>query len=194
MSVTFPQGDPRKRLAQFAEAVRMGCFDACTIACLETERLTKTALTDLGKVDRGTTRNSVDHRVSLTPTGAAGVTFIGAPWGVYVEFGRRGSVTDPTKDPRAADAAWPPVSVIRAWVARNWKKLAPAGRTASGRARRPSARDIDTVTYLIGRKIARHGIKPAPALEPSYAKVSRGFTALVARSIDARRAGVGAKA
>lgn len=192
MPVTFPNGDPRKQLRLLERAIVLGAQDAVEMACTLVKKQAVQNVTDLEKVDQGILRGSINYTISRD--GLKGVVAVTAPYGKWVEFGRRGSITSPpgmTRD--SATAAWPPVNVIRAWVLRNFKKLKPFGTTKSGRARRYSntvaaERQLAAATFLIGRKIAEHGIAPAPFLRPAYKAVRPNFRGMVRDFILKRKA------
>lgn len=180
MPVSFPNGDPRSKFAIMQTALREGAFDACRAATLATAALAQKTLTDLGAVDQGLLRASVAQEVTKTPAGAQGVVYSGALHAQWVEFGRAGTLADPRSDKAlGATAAWPPISVIYEWIKRHYKALAPSGRTKSGRARKPEEGDLRSLTFLIGRKIARYGIKPRPWLVPSFSKIAALFPGMV---------------
>jgi len=161
-------------------ALREAAYDACRAATLATAALAQKTLTDLHAVDQGLLRASVSQEVTKTTGGAQGVVYSGAIHAQWVEFGRAGSERDPRSNKTlGATAAWPPVSVIYEWVKRHYKQLAPSGRTKSGRARRPEESDLRSLTFLIGRKIARFGIAPRPWLVPSFARISARFPQMV---------------
>lgn len=180
MPVVFPQGDPRKKLAALEAALREGAYEACNAAGLATAALAKKTVTDFDAVDRGLLRASINSKTERTPAGAQSVVYAGALYAQYVEFGRAGILADPRKDKKlGGTAAWPPVSAIEGWVRRQWKKLAPSGRSASGKARRPREKDIKSLTFLIGRKIYRYGISPRPYLVPSFNQIIPLFRQMV---------------
>lgn len=66
--------------------------------------------------------------------------FTNAGYGKYIEFGR-------------AAGGWPNLGALREWVRR---KL------------RVNAKEVDGVTYLVGRKIAEQGSKPQPYFTPAF--------------------------
>ena len=180
MPVNFPQGNPAAKIVLVEKALREGAFEACRAAGLATSALAKKTLTDLEAVDRGILRASVASEAEQTPAGGRSVVYSGALHAQYVEFGRAGVLNDPrTNKVLGATAAWPPVSVIADWVRRNYKKLSPSGRTKSGKARKPKDGDVRSLTFLIGRKIFRYGIKPRPWLVPSFEQTKALFPAMV---------------
>lgn len=176
--VSFSGGkDPRRELRRVERAVRAGFRDAVQESLLVGESVAKQRLTDMGKIDRGVLRNSVGTEIEETGTTVEGFLFAAAPYSQWVEFGRAGVQRDPTKgNPNAARAAFPPVSAIRGWVARNFRKLVIAGVTKSGRARRPTPRQVDSAAYAIATKIYRFGIKPAPFMLPALKAAQKVFT------------------
>lgn len=180
MPVNFPKGDPRRGLRALEAAIRGGTAEATRAAVLATEALAKKSVTDLDAVDRGLLRASIASKTTETPAGADGVVYVGAAYGRWVEYGRAGTLKDPRTDKKlGATAAFPPVSAILAWVKRQYKKLAPSGRTKSGKARRPADADAKAAAFLIGRKIHRFGIKPRPFLGPAFARVMKMYPRLV---------------
>jgi len=190
--VSFPDGDPRKRMEAYLRRVLDGATVAVSVVSAKTERQAKNILTDLDAVDRGLTRASVDHQVFVQATKVTGYVFDGAAHGKYVELGRAGVESDPTTDPRAGKAAWPPVQAIMEWAARNARKIAIAGRTPSGRARRAADAAIRSFAFLVGRKIYRHGIKPRPHLQPAQDLVAPEMPRIMADAIKARTQGLSA--
>lgn len=186
-TISFPSGDPRKKLAALGQAVVRGHEDAVRECSILTEAQAKANATSLGAVDQGGLRASIAHRVVVTATKITGTVFIGALYGAWVEFGRRGTISSPTTSPYAAKAAFPNLTAIREWVRRHVKALAPSGRTASGRARKASTSDINSVAFLVGRKIEQHGIKPKPILLPAFRAIKRIFPARVAYWIGVRK-------
>lgn len=184
--VSYPKGDPLARLSRVEVSVYRAAEGTVSRYCTLIERDARKNLTDAGKVDTGATRASIDSRVFSLPGVVRGVVFAGALWAQWVEYGRRGSRKDPTRgDPRAARPAWPPVTAIREWVRRNAAKLGVGGVTRGGRPRRPGERDVDEAAYLIGRKIAREGIRPTPFLAPAYNRWVRDFTRALAAAFAA---------
>lgn len=168
--------DPRKNLRTIRERYAVAIERAVRQACLETERQAKQNLTDLEKVDQGITRNSIDHEVRRTATEVEGVTFAGSLWAPWVEFGRHGTKQSPAgTGPNSADPAWPPVDAIRNWVRRNRVKI--------GLGRKSKDSEINSVAYLIGRKIHEKGIAPSPYLMPAFLNVSAGFRNRIAKAI-----------
>lgn len=144
----------------------------------EVARSAKQNLTDTSKVDRGFLRSSIDTDFSSNLAGMTGITFAGALHAPAVEFGRKGSKQSPTNaGPNSADAAFPPVDVIRAWVKRNNGKLAVSGRTKTGKTRKANDSDLDTAAYLIARKIYERGIEPSPYLIPAFLEVKPFYKA-----------------
>jgi len=187
MPVQFPQGDPRKNLAVLEAMLRDAAFETCTATGLATAALAKKTLTDFDAVDRGILRASVNSKSERTPAGAQAVVYAGALYAQYVEFGRAGILRDPRSDKKlGGTAAWPPVAAIEAWVRRQWKKLAPSGRTKSGRARRPAEADIKSLTFLVGRKIYRYGIDPRPYLVPSFSQIAPLFRRMLIDALNNR--------
>lgn len=187
MPVKFPNGDPRDRLALLERALREASVDACKVAGAATSALAKKTLTDFDAVDRGVLRASINSETTPTPAGAYSVVYAGALHAQYVEFGRAGVLRDPRSNKKlGGTAAWPPVSAIIDWVRRQSKRLAPSGRTKSGRSRRAKESDVRSLAFLVGRKIYRYGIAPRPYLVPSFNQISPLFRALVVDSCKKR--------
>lgn len=176
---------PAERLRKITQAIERGHFDAVKIACGLTESIAKQNASNAGRVDRGGLRASIATRI----IGTVGYVFVGVDYGVWVELGRSG-ILKKAKDPRAATAAWPPVTAIRAWVARHYKSFAPSGRTKSGRARPAQTKDVDRVAYLVGRKIYLYGIEPTPILFPAFNAVQRKFPQITYDAIQRRLASI----
>lgn len=192
--IQFPQGDPRAKLAQVRRAVYEGCLDAAQDAGRLCAAKTRRNLQDAGRIDTGDLAGSIEYAVKAYPDRIEVAIGFGKPYGRWVEFGRAGSIDSPKGIDlrRAAKAAWPPVQVIKDWVHRHFKSFAPLGRTKSGRARTGVGLDAaeDALTYLIGRKIAKHGIPPTPVLGPAYESVRKLFPAMLRKAVDARVKGI----
>ncbi len=153
-------------------------------------------MTDLGKVDQGILRASIDYRVEEKNGKVIGTVFSSAPYAQWVEFGRRGTRKDLTGgNPNVATAAWPPVAVIRAWVARHYRDFAPLGRTKAGRVRARTKtnsasfdKKIASLAFLVGRKIYRDGIKPSPFMIPTFLVWAKRLKTIVGDAVQARKA------
>lgn len=192
-SITFPKGDPRDKLTAYQKAVYAGLIDGVSeVGDLVMVRAQQN-LTDAGRVDRGILRGSLSRRTIGHPTSVEARVEASAAHSRYVERGRHGRKSDPkglASFPEGArfagSAAWPPVDVIRDWVSRHQRVLAPSGRTRSGRARKATRQDIDSLAYLIGRKIAERGIKPSPFLLPALDAVLPRASAIIAARVRAR--------
>lgn len=183
-----PDGDPRQNLKGAQRAVLEGSIAGVEEICLVIVRQAKQNVSDIEAVDRGFLRSSIDHEVRVSRNDVQGTVFVGAEHGVWVEFGRRGLKFNPTTNKDAAKAAWPPVKVIEEWVRRNAKKLAPSGRTKSGRARKPRDQDVRSLAFLISRKIADYGIIPRPYFEPAVRQHQNQVTLFIQRAINRRLA------
>lgn len=174
----------KANMAKIERAYEDALVVAITEIVIEVERSAKQNLTDLGSVDRGLLRNSLDHEVDRGKGIVEGITFAGAQHGPWVEFGRHGFKQSPIgTGPESAKAAFPPVDVIRDWLKRNNKKLAVSGRTKSGRARKARDRDLDQAAYNIARKIADKGIEPNPYLVPAFLEVRPFYRARLAAAL-----------
>lgn len=179
--VSTPGGDPFKKLARFEIAVYEGAADAVTEACLLTKSLAQTTLRDLGRIDRGTLRNTINVTVTKTPGIIRGVVSADAFYAIWVEFGRLGRLSSPagtTKE--SATAAWPSVAAISAWVSRNLARLRADKKTST-----------ESLVFLIGRKIAERGIAPTPFMRPAEARVRPRFQSMLVRHVLNRRAALG---
>lgn len=166
--VTFPNGDPRDKLNQLQKAVYSACVAAVSETVGVVERDAKRNLTNAGRVDRGILRGSIRSQTIGKATTVEGVVYVGAEHGPWVEYGRKGLKSSPPGTTnKSGKAAWPPIDVIRGWVARHAKILAPSGRTRSGRARPAKISDVESLAFLIARKIAMRGIKPTPFIGPA---------------------------
>lgn len=186
--VTYPQGDPQRRLRALTTAVVEGARDGVKETTLLIWRQARQNVTDLEKVDRGILRNSLDTEFVESPGRLGGITFVGADYGVWVEFGRAGVRANPTTSQYAAKAAFPPVEAIAGWVRRQYRKLAPSGVTKSGRARKPQDADVKQAAFLIARKIYWYGIKPAPFLVPAFTMLRGALPARIRANIARRLA------
>lgn len=186
--ISTPGGDPLAKLARFERAVYLGASDAVTSVCLLTKSLAQTALRDLGRVDRGTLRNSITASVVRKPDEVRGVVSADAFYAIWVEFGRRGSKSSPpgVVEGWSATAAWPPPPVIAAWVARNLAKLRAGGK-GSGKA--PAS--VESLAFMIGRKVAERGIKPSPFMRPAEAYARPRFQGILVDAVLKRRAAAG---
>lgn len=192
--VTFPNGDPRAYFGRYRKALYRGALNGVEAAGAYCAAQARQNLDDGGKTDRGFLKGSIEHRtIGLADTVIARVV-VGAAHGEWVEYGRLGKETSPkgTDPNRSAKAAWPPVDAIRDWVRRHVKTLAIAGRTRSGRARRASDTQVNSVAFLIGRAIYRRGIYPFPFLKPAVQATGFVFRRVVTRAIrdELKRAGL----
>lgn len=195
MSVSFPSGgSPFERIRKLRADVVEGATEAVITVCLAAKRDAQQALTDLGKVDRGILRDSIDFRVTVDKNEVKGVVFASAAHAQWVNFGRRGLKSSPPgMVAQSATAAWPPVAAIRAWVARHFDKFAPLGITKGGRARRSKkagqeAKAVDRLAFVIGRHIYWYGIKRTPFLTAAFSKWSKQLPKLVQQAVLRRRA------
>lgn len=184
--VSFPNGDPRVALGKVRAAVYTGALRAVEETTLFMSARAKQNLTEAGKVDRGGVRGSIEDKIAGTEKQIEGTVVVGARYGAWIEYGRLGLISNPVGIDRklAARAAWPPVAVIRDWVKRHVKVFAIAGRTKSGRARKATPEQIDSVTYLVGRKIANFGIKPTPFMGPAYVAARKLFATLLPKRVN----------
>lgn len=181
--VNSPGGDPLKKLGRFEQAVYLGSADAITTICLLTKSQAQTALRDLGRVDRGTLRNSIFVTVERLARMVRGTVSADAFYAQWVEFGRRGRIASPPgMAAESATAAWPPPAVLAAWVSRNLAKFKKSGQKT------PS---VDSLAYLVGRKIALYGIAPSPFMRPAYAVARPRFQSVLVAAVLARRASLG---
>lgn len=187
--VSFPNGNPIDRQRKFREAITQGAIDGVTIVCIGAKAQAQQALTDLGKVDQGILKGSIDFDVKVKGGYVIGRVFAGATHGQWVEFGRRGTVSNyPGISKDSATAAWPPVAAILAWVQRHNSTFAVSGRTKSGKARAPDAKQLARVAFLVARKIYRFGIKPTPFLIPTFMIWSKRLNKIVGDAIQRRKA------
>lgn len=188
--VDFPEGDPRRNLPRFARAITDGTIAGLSTLCNAIVAAAKQNASDIEAVDRGFLRSSIDYRITgRSVRNIEAVVFVGAKHGVWVEYGRKGKLKDPTNNPEAAKAAFPPIKVIEDWVRRNNKKLAPSGRTKSGRARRAKDEDVRALAFLIARKIALYGIKPRPYFTPAVRQFQGQLPVFIKRAVEARFVG-----
>lgn len=181
----FPGGNPRRELERRRRAVIEGTRRGVIETAQACERRAKQNLTAQSKVDRGLTRASIAYEIHEDTVGLfEAVVFCGAYWGIWIENGRRGLKRNPKGVNRlSATAAFPPIAVIAQWVQRNYRNFAPIGRTRGGRARpRPQTRGgtasrhavrrydraVQSIAFLIGRKIRDYGIPPAPFMLPAF--------------------------
>lgn len=179
------------KIQAFRRAVELGCADAVKEASMLTQALARQTMTDKKIVDRGLTRASIDYEIRVTPQVASGIVYVGTPWGVWIEFGRRGTKTNVTGHPLSASAARPPIQPILEWVRRNYRNLAPSGRTKSGRARKPTPADLLSAAIAIATAIEQRGIRARPFLRPSYRQVAPTLPKIVANAIQRRRVAMG---
>jgi len=171
--------NPRRAIAALRRRLVKAAEQAVEESCVATVAKAKENITKLGSVDRGALRGSIDYALKTSRDRISGVVFVGAPYGAWVEFGRKGLKTNYAavlrNGDKAASAAWPNVGAIQDWVRRNYRKLAPAGRTRSGRARKPGNSQVKSVAFLISRKIAMKGIRPSPFLVPAWKSIRPFF-------------------
>jgi len=173
VSFKFVGGDPRRNVVKIEDAVISGVYDGVTSIGEFVKARAQQNVTDLSKVDRGTLRASITSEVSSDTKGITASIFPTVAYGVWVEFGRLGALSSPAgtgKD--SAKSAFPPVQVIRDWVLRNRVKLA----VASG--------DINSVAFLIARKIFRYGIEPKPFMRPAFDLGATHFERVVKDNVD----------
>lgn len=175
--VTFPQGDPRAKLKGLQAAQYAAAIEAVNESCQMMKGLAQQNLRNAGRVNTGIARQSIGFHVDARPTGVTGTVYCGADYGIWIEYGRAGLVSNPPNldTSKAATAAWPPVDVMIRWVKDKAKTLAPSGRTKSGRARKAKQEDIESLAYLVGRKIANFGIAPSPFMGPAFVRTKRTF-------------------
>lgn len=184
--------DPKSQLALVRAAIVEGVVEGVTEAADVLRRFAVQAVTDLGRVDKGTLRNSIRVEIIRTPTVVRAIVSADAPYAQWVEFGRRGQYGSyPGIVAESAQAAWPPVDVIRKWVRSKYRELTPSGRTKSGKARRPKAADVNAVAFLVGRKIYQRGIRPSPFMRPALAATKPLLPGIIQRNVLRRLAAVG---
>ena len=165
-------GNPGPNVKKIIDQYLIALTQEIQLITLEVARSAKQNLTDTGKVDRGFLRNSIDQEVTSKGGNIEGVTFAGSIHGPWVEFGRKGSKSSPTGTGQdSADAAFPPMDIIKDWVKRNNNKLAVSGRSKSGKAKRSKDSDLNRAAYLIAKKIYEHGIEPSPYLIPAFLEI-----------------------
>ena len=178
-TIDYPGGDPRRELERVRRAVYSGVREGVYETALATEKRAKENIDKNGSVDRGLTRASIQTIVKEDKPGLVeSVVSVGTFWGIWIEFGRRGTRGNPPGVSRlSATAAWPPPGAIEAWVKRKYRDFAPLGVTKSGKTRartKSNAKRFDArvkaLAFLIGRKIYRFGIKPRPFLLPAFYK------------------------
>lgn len=186
--VSFPSGkSPHQHFEAYKRAVYFGMLQGMQSLSMYCAAQAKKNLTDGGKIDRGLLRKSIEPKVTVRDSGTVVASVeVGASHGRWVEYGRMGSVKQPKgiNPQMAAKAAWPPVSAIRDWVRRHVLALAPAGRTRSGRAKRPTDAQINSLAYLIGRAIYRRGIAPFPFLRPAFEATQMVAARVIQRSVN----------
>lgn len=185
--ISFPKGDPRLKLAKVQRAVYQGALEATEDAGNFCAARARRNLQDAGRTDTGELIGSIEQHTVGHQDRVTSTVVVGKSYGRWVEFGRMGKIDSPPgiDSSKAAKAAWPPVSVIKDWVHRHFKQFAPLGRTKSGRARKGAGLDAaeDSLAFLVGRKIAQHGIKPTPFLLPAYEQVRKLYPKLLARAV-----------
>ncbi len=175
--VTYPQGNPRDKLKGMQVAQYAAALEVVNESCQMMKGLAQQNLRNSGRVNTGILRQSIGYRVEARPSGVIGTVYVGADYGAWVEYGRAGRISNPPNldTSKAATAAWPPVDAMIRWVKDKAKTLAPSGRTKSGRARKAKQEDIESLAYLVGRKIANFGIAPSPFMGPAFAKTKQTF-------------------
>lgn len=192
MPVTFPQGDPRKKLPAYRDKVLRGVHQGVRTICLMSKGLATKTVTDIGKVDRGVLRGSIDFRVEVVPGKFyRGIVFAGAEHGVWVEYGKQGKLADPRTDKiHGARTGLPPLKVIAEWVGRNFRKLSGIARTKSGKAKKPGPDEEKRIAQAIRWHIYNYGIKPAPFMTPTFLRLSPQFRNILNDAV-ARSTGAG---
>jgi len=181
-------GNPGKNLPIILAKYQKAIQREMRAICLETERTAKQNLTDLGKVDRGFTRSSVDSEVETIAGQVEGVVFAGTLWAPWIEFGRHGTKSSPVgTGSNSADPAFPPIEPIRDWVRRNRRKLGikssnkrdSAGKFLAG----TNSTEIEGAAFAIARKIQEKGIAPTPFLIPAFLSVSPFYKARIVQAV-----------
>lgn len=204
MPVTFPNGDPRRQITQVQRAMVRAVRRAVETTVINVEARAKDKVNELNAVDRGTLKASIGSEVKvLAPGIVEGVAFVGAGYGQWVEYGRRGLYADyPGIIPgKSANAAWPPVDAINGWVRRKlglkpdkvnvaksrFYQRYPAARKARVAKLKQASLDkkVDEATFLIGRAIAWRGIRPRAFFWPAVRDEARKFNRRLSSMINA---------
>lgn len=88
---------------------------------------------------------------------------------------------------------WPPEEPLREWVKRNVRiQVTDAGREPvfkprlKGETKSPREREIDAVTFLVRRKIAREGTEPVHFAERAIDKATPRASPTIVEGINAR--------
>lgn len=93
----------------------------------------------------------------------------------YVEGGSKGRLTSPAG--AVYKAHWPPTSAILEWI-----RVKPVAPYPDRKGKLPTERSL---AYLIGRKIAFHGIAPAPCLAETLDELNRVYLPRIEAAFDA---------
>lgn len=101
------------------------------------------------------------------------VTLNLADYWKYVEGGTQGRETSPFG--AVYRAHWPPPSAILDWI-----KIKPVIPTPDKKGRIPTP---DQLSFLIGRKIMRHGIEPFPALSKTVEELNLKYSEKIAEAV-----------
>lgn len=190
--------DPRLRADLYLKAAIDGLIEGIAVLCDTAIGRARDIIHENGTVDRGNLWSNLFKEVSvkqtLWGTQVEGTVVASEPYARYVEGGRQGRKSSPANwnPDLGATAAWPPVPIIREWVRRHYEEFAPLGRTPKGKARRsrkaggPMDKAIDTLTYLIGRKIAEHGIEAAPFMQPALDEIKPIARTVIVEAVRAK--------
>lgn len=122
----------------------------------------------------GALRDSIDYNITTTRKGenisSFRLQFTLADYGTFVEDGVNGT-RKKYGSPYSYTTKQPPSSVILGWLKSKPVKL----RDSKGRFRKNKKGELNTLAFLIARKIKERGLKPAPFLKPSFEKVFKGL-------------------
>lgn len=178
--VIFKDGNPvdntEKYINDFGSVVSREVRTTAFLIQRDAKKILNTP-NEFGRVttNLGLLRDSI--KVDIRGDGAktTAIVFVGKEYGVWVEFGRRGLKSSPkdTNDKNAGRAAWPPFAPIFQWV----KERGIFDNKISQ----------SSITYLIQRKIANHGIKPQPYLLPAYRLHIKKFKERIAEAVKSIR-------
>lgn len=202
MPISYPNGNPKTKTQLVAEAYRRASRRAVEVTLANVEGGAKLNLRNLGAIDRGTLRASIIS--DITKIGSTGLSVgrvvVTAPYGRWVEYGRKGLVSSPPgTGPNSASAAWPPVKVIEDWVRRKLNikpdrvvlKSRFYSRYPNKKKERTAAlkqasldKKIKAATFAVCRKIALFGIAPRPFFTPVARRESLAFRRRLAQFIN----------
>ena len=188
--ILFPDGNPSEKAKEYIQNFGQVVSREVRITAFAIQRDAKLALNEKNPLrgapitNTGQLRDSI--KVDIAGDGATtrAIVFTGKEYGVWVEFGRRGTKSSPsgTNNPAAARANRPPFRPIFQWVKDRGLHSRFGGGLNSGK-KTGIQDDQKSVTFLVQRHIAEHGIRPQPFLMPAYRRHVKTFRERIANAV-----------